>query len=80
MRLSVLSFGTQPLMEAGLDSIGAVELRSLLSAKFGAELPATLIFDHPTAAALAAYLASSLPEQALAQHTTLNLPDSFTFL
>lgn len=80
VRLSVLSFVTQPLMEAGLDSIGAVELRSLLSAKFGAELPATLIFDHPTAAALAAYLASSLPDQALAQHTALNFPDSFTFL
>ena len=56
-------------MEAGLDSVGAIELRALLGAKFGAELPATLIFDHPTAAALATYLAGTLdvlPEQALA--------------
>ena len=54
-------------MEAGLDSVGAIELRALLGAKFSAELPATLIFDHPTAAALATYLVGTLdvlPDQA----------------
>lgn len=48
----------QPLMEAGLDSLGAVELRTSLNAAFGVELPATITFDHPSVAALAKFLAS----------------------
>ena len=47
-----------PLMEAGLDSIGAVELRNAVSAIFGVELPATASFDYPTAQALAAHVAA----------------------
>ena len=45
-------------MEAGLDSLGAVELRNALSAKFGLELPATVTLDFPSVAALAAHLAT----------------------
>ena len=48
----------QPLMEAGLDSIGAVELRNAVTEKFGVELPATVTFDYPTADALAGFIAS----------------------
>jgi hypothetical protein len=47
--------------------IGAVELRNAVSAKFGTELPATATFDHPTIAALAAFVATRLaPGQAAA--------------
>ena len=46
----------QPLMDAGLDSLGAVELKNTLSGRFGVQLPATLIMDHPTPHAIAAYL------------------------
>ncbi len=40
---------------------GAVELRNSLQLKFGVELPATVVFDYPTIAALADHIASKLP-------------------
>ena len=51
---------SQPLMDAGLDSLGAVELRSSLSSRFSLDLPATAIFDYPSADALAAFIAKQL--------------------
>eukprot|EP00964_Phaeocystis_antarctica_P159261 scaffold130231_cov80-Phaeocystis_antarctica.AAC.1 len=47
-------------MEAGLDSLGAVELRNQLQEALGEgapALPSTLAFDHPTARQLAVFLA-----------------------
>ncbi len=46
----------QPLVEAGLDSLMAVELRNRLSALLGRPLPSTVVFDHPSIDALALYL------------------------
>lgn len=57
-------------MEAGLDSLGAVELRNQLSAQFNVDLPATLIFDHPTSAALASFIQS----QAVQEENVLQKP------
>ena len=59
----------QPLMEAGLDSLGAVELRSSLGNAFGIDLPATLTFDYPSIAALSKFLASQVAVQPTSQVT-----------
>ena len=49
-----------PLMSAGLDSLGSVELANVLTRRFSLQLPGTLIFDYPTVNAIAAYLHSRL--------------------
>ncbi|MFI0793603.1 SDR family NAD(P)-dependent oxidoreductase [Micromonospora rubida] len=49
-----------PFQSAGMDSLGAVELRNRLSAEAGFAMPATLVFDYPTPVELARFLRERL--------------------
>lgn len=44
------------LMSSGLDSLGAMELRSAINQRFSIELPATVAFDYPSIRALADHI------------------------
>jgi acyl carrier protein len=41
------------LLAAGLDSLGAVELRNSLEGSLQLQLPGTLVFDYPSVSAIA---------------------------
>lgn len=52
-----------PLMDSGLDSLGAVEFRSSLEARLSVPLPPTLVFDYPSLSAIVGYLDDTLAAQ-----------------
>ena len=50
----------EPLMAAGLDSLGAAEVVHGLQSAFDISLPATLVFDYPTVASVAAFVVQQI--------------------
>jgi acyl transferase domain-containing protein/thioesterase domain-containing protein/acyl carrier protein len=56
----------KPLLELGMDSLMAVEIRRRLSSRFGSRVPTTLLFESPTADKAAAKLLRHLEPELLA--------------
>lgn len=52
-------------MQAGLDSLAAVELRNVVRGRYGIDAAATIAFDHPTIEALAAHIGTLLAARAV---------------
>ena len=57
---------SEPLLAAGLDSLGAVQLQQSVRTKLGADLPVMVVFDYPRVAALQEYVWSVVcPDESL---------------
>jgi hypothetical protein len=60
-------------MEAGLDSLGAVELRNAVANTFALDLPATVMLDYPTLASLKDYILTRLQQDIEVQNSMKSL-------
>ena len=54
--VDVVVVNDAPLFELGLDSLSSVEFTAALDAALGRPLPATLVFDYPSASALVRFI------------------------
>ncbi|GII96413.1 type I polyketide synthase [Sinosporangium siamense] len=70
---SGLADAAQPFAEMGVTSVNAIELRDRLIAATGVPLPATLIYDHPTPAALVRLLRRHLSGAGQAPRTAADV-------
>jgi 3-oxoacyl-(acyl-carrier-protein) synthase/acyl carrier protein len=50
----------EPLVDAGLDSLSAVELNDTISSAVGMELPSTMMFDYPSVGAMSDFVVSQI--------------------
>lgn len=53
----------EPLRQAGIDSLSAVEFRNALNRRFGIGLPATIMFDYGNIAELSMYISKLISKQ-----------------
>lgn len=51
-----------PFMDAGIDSLSSVELRTNLQKAFGVSLPSTVMFNYPTTLSIADYLVEQMTD------------------
>ncbi len=61
------------LEQAGLDSLGAVDLGNAIGSKFGIEVPATAAFNYPTASALAGHISTRVALSQVLNSSTVNV-------
>ncbi|MBM2620822.1 AMP-binding protein [Actinoplanes sp. LDG1-06] len=64
--------------DQGLDSVSSIQLRTRLVAATGVTMPATVVFDHPTPAALATWIAAEIGRPATAVPPPAEPPRSLT--
>ncbi|CAK8985660.1 Hybrid PKS-NRPS synthetase pynA (Pyranonigrin biosynthesis cluster protein A), partial [Durusdinium trenchii] len=68
----------EPLMDAGMDSLLAVEFARRLSREFGQVLPVTIVFDCPTLGAIADRIKRGMTKHGLVETTSKALPVGLT--